>query len=253
MQSNKRPRPTPSQGHASTSSLHKIKPSQSSQSSQSSRSLHSRQSPTSPASALTPTGSSSLHRVNSAGTSQGHHGGAGGAGGPAQKPALLSSSQKKANHIQSEQKRRANIRRGYEALCEAVPALREAIALEDAQGPPQAQADERRGGSASAKGKGKGKAGDDAGDKEKMDGRAGPRSENVVLQKTIDHIQDLLQDKSDLLARLHSARAHLPPHQQNQNQSPWGMGAGAGEMPLWERAWTGGVGAGDDDDEGEDD
>src|SRR5882757_3069921 len=32
------------------------------------------------------------------------------------KPTLLTPSQKKANHIQSEQKRRANIRRGYEAL-----------------------------------------------------------------------------------------------------------------------------------------
>ncbi|TFY73101.1 hypothetical protein EWM64_g10910, partial [Hericium alpestre] len=44
------------------------------------------------------------------------------------KPTLLTTSQKKANHIQSEQKRRANIRRGYEALCDTVPALREAIA-----------------------------------------------------------------------------------------------------------------------------
>lgn len=50
------------------------------------------------------------------------------------KPALLSPSQKRANHIQSEQKRRANIRRGYEALCEAVPALREAIRLEEEAG-----------------------------------------------------------------------------------------------------------------------
>lgn len=47
------------------------------------------------------------------------------------KPALLSPSQKRANHIQSEQKRRANIRKGYEALCEAVPALRDAIRVEE--------------------------------------------------------------------------------------------------------------------------
>ncbi|KAI6042585.1 hypothetical protein EDC04DRAFT_967759 [Pisolithus marmoratus] len=45
--------------------------------------------------------------------------------------ALLSPSQKKANHIQSEQKRRANIRRGYDALCEIVPALREACRAEE--------------------------------------------------------------------------------------------------------------------------
>ena len=47
---------------------------------------------------------------------------------------MLSPSQKRANHIQSEQKRRANIRKGYEALCEAVPALREAIKLEEEAG-----------------------------------------------------------------------------------------------------------------------
>ncbi len=52
-------------------------------------------------------------------------------GAPKQPQTLLSPSQKKANHIQSEQKRRANIRRGYEALCETVPALREAIREEE--------------------------------------------------------------------------------------------------------------------------
>ncbi|KIJ05479.1 hypothetical protein PAXINDRAFT_21274, partial [Paxillus involutus ATCC 200175] len=52
---------------------------------------------------------------------------------PQNKAALLSPSQKKANHIQSEQKRRANIRRGYDALCETVPALREACQAEDEQ------------------------------------------------------------------------------------------------------------------------
>jgi len=35
------------------------------------------------------------------------------------------------NHAQSEQKRRANIRRGNEALCKTVPALREAIRQEE--------------------------------------------------------------------------------------------------------------------------
>ena len=54
--------------------------------------------------------------------------------GAAAKGTLLSPSQKRANHIQSEQKRRANIRRGYEALCEVVPALREAIKQEEEAG-----------------------------------------------------------------------------------------------------------------------
>jgi len=98
------------------------------------------------------------------------------------KPSLLSPSQKKANHIQSEQKRRANIRRGYEKLCETVPALREAI-REEEDGADGACDD--RGGGAPARGRGKrgrGRGKSDLG--EKIDGRAGPRSENVVLGKS---------------------------------------------------------------------
>jgi hypothetical protein len=87
------------------------------------------------------------------------------------KPTLLSADQKKANHIQSEQKRRANIRRGYEALCDIVPALREAIKAEEE--------------TCLAEGNGKRRRGKMLGeDGEKMDGRAGPRSESVVLQKS---------------------------------------------------------------------
>lgn len=98
------------------------------------------------------------------------------------KPALLSASQKKANHIQSEQKRRANIRRGYEALCETVPALREAIAAEDRE-LAEAAADSENGMRGKSKKKNRGKrAMSESG--EKIDGRAGPRSENVVLQKS---------------------------------------------------------------------
>jgi hypothetical protein len=124
------------------------------------------------------------------------------------KPPLLTTSQKKANHIQSEQKRRANIRRGYEALCEIVPALREAIkAEEEAERLAVAELDiptpagETHGAlgggamtsaadvnaAAIARKKARGKAvaaafGIEEG--EKVDGRAGPRSEAVVLQKS---------------------------------------------------------------------
>lgn len=88
------------------------------------------------------------------------------------KATLLSASQKKANHIQSEQKRRANIRRGYEALCETIPALREAIrAEEDANSAMGSGGKKRR----------RNRVGDDG---EKTDGRAGPRSENIVLAKS---------------------------------------------------------------------
>ena len=96
------------------------------------------------------------------------------------KHALLSPSQKKANHIQSEQKRRANIRRGYDALCETVPALREA-AREDEEREAEARAagDGKMSGKTVACGKSKRGKKDD-----RADGRAGPRSENVVLSKS---------------------------------------------------------------------
>jgi hypothetical protein len=112
----------------------------------------------------------------------------------AAKAPLLSPSQKKANHIQSEQKRRANIRQGYEALCETVPALREAIrAMEAEQAATAADFDE------GAKQKGKRrrtkKTSDDG---ERIDGRAGPKSECVVLQKSTPGLL-LLHESADML------------------------------------------------------
>ncbi|KAG6857411.1 hypothetical protein H0H87_004773 [Tephrocybe sp. NHM501043] len=178
------------------------------------------------------------------------------------KPALLSASQKKANHIQSEQKRRANIRRGYEALCECVPALREAIREEEdaiaAANDSSTSKPANVPGKRKAKSTVKGKDGED-----KIDGRAGPRSENVVLSKTIDYINELIDDRSALLARLHRARSSLPPGHPalipapytSQRPGPDGEHRSIDEQeicPLWEREWKGGHGTlgncGDDDD-----
>ncbi|KAI6123569.1 hypothetical protein EDD16DRAFT_1471613 [Pisolithus croceorrhizus] len=151
--------------------------------------------------------------------------------------ALLSASQKKANHIQSEQKRRANIRRGYDALCEIVPTLREAC-----------QAEEER---ITANGKGRGRRrGKSKEDGERIDGRAGPRSENVVLSKTIDYVNDLLSERESLMHRLHVARSILPPNHPLLQRHP------DAPPPLWERRWTGGQsneGEDDDDDDDDDD
>ncbi|KXN86064.1 hypothetical protein AN958_10540 [Leucoagaricus sp. SymC.cos] len=164
------------------------------------------------------------------------------------KQTLLSPSQKKANHIQSEQKRRANIRRGYEALCETVPALREAIREEE-----EAEARMSMGlGSSGKPTRSKRKKKDAAGaDAEKIDGRSGPRSENVILSKTIDYINDLLSEHSSLLARLERARSALPSGQ------PALVPTCTGE-PLWEREWKGGEGrldgeGGEEEDENNDD
>ncbi|WFD30046.1 hypothetical protein MSPP1_001059 [Malassezia sp. CBS 17886] len=49
---------------------------------------------------------------------------------------LLSDAEKKANHIASEQKRRANIRKGYEMLSDALPALQAEAAPVDEEGRP---------------------------------------------------------------------------------------------------------------------
>ncbi|KAH9481232.1 hypothetical protein JR316_0005753 [Psilocybe cubensis] len=152
------------------------------------------------------------------------------------KQTLLSPSQKKANHIQSEQKRRANIRRGYEALCETVPALREAIREEEEAERNLRSAINGNGPAVAPRKKSRKKNAKDGEDKDKdrLDGRAGPRSENVVLSKTIDHIQALLSDRSALLARLHRARSSLPPGHPALTPIL--------SDPPWEREWKGGEG-----------
>ncbi|KAJ7077132.1 hypothetical protein B0H15DRAFT_955233 [Mycena belliarum] len=159
---------------------------------------------------------------------------------PPAKPALLSASQKKANHIQSEQKRRANIRRGYEALCAAVPALRDAIRAEEALTQPTQSPEKgkRRRGDAAEKER----------EREKVDGRAGPRSENVVLSKSIDYMHELLSERAALGARLERARGALPPG--HPALAPPGH---AEAEPLWEREWKGGVHAEEDADDDDDD
>lgn len=65
------------------------------------------------------------------------------------------------------------------------------------------------------------------------DCRAVPRSENVVLQKSIDHIQELLDEQAVLISRLSVARTRAAGH-------PLLDVRGKGEIPLWEREWTGG-------------
>ncbi|KAG9126015.1 hypothetical protein FRC07_005193 [Ceratobasidium sp. 392] len=153
---------------------------------------------------------------------------------PREKPKLLSKDQKKKNHIHSEQKRRATIRKGYALLCEEVPSLRMAIAAAEAD-----EAEQAGDGDGRRRRRSRGRA--SAADGERLDGRAGPRSESVVLVKTIDHLKDLLAARQELVARVQELRAG-------------GLG---GDSP-WERNWDGGTGLapeedGDEEDDGEDD
>ncbi|CEP17679.1 hypothetical protein [Parasitella parasitica] len=84
--------------------------------------------------------------------------------GRVRKPAheLLSEDQKKANHIASEQKRRANIRIGFDQLVDMVPTLDNCH-----------------------------------------------RSEALILQKSVDYIKDLVQDKTNLKQRVRELQTVL--------------------------------------------
>ena len=121
------------------------------------------------------------------------------------KPPLLTPAQKKANHIASEQKRRAKIRRGYDALCEVVPSLKAAIAAE------QEAATSGSGGWSSAttpgidgkKGR-KTRSGKAAAEEvpTKDGSRAGPKSESVVLSQSAYAFSRILFVIADMLTYL---------------------------------------------------
>jgi hypothetical protein len=116
-------------------------------------------------------------------------------------------------------------------LCEIVPALRDAIAAEEELNATAAANGKRRRGRMLGE------------DGEKIDGRAGPRSESVVLHKTIEHLKALLSQRSALIERLHQAKMLLPPNH------PALYPPHASPTPPWERLWDGGCGlpAGIDD------
>lgn len=120
---------------------------------------------------------------------QGRSGGAEGSpdemgGDERKKPAhvLLTEAEKKANHIASEQKRRANIRKGYEMLCELVPNLNEAAGGGNEESEDDMDEEEDDGDKKRKRRASKNDGGCDIGG-EKIDGRAGPRSEAVILMK----------------------------------------------------------------------
>jgi len=125
--------------------------------------------------------------------------------------------------------------------------LREAIRKEDEE---TAAIMETAGGGSSQNGTRKKRTKNTSDDGEKVDGRAGPRSENIVLQKTIDYIQELNATKDDLLRRLARVRGTLPlDHPLLALQGI--PDSTVGQMiPLWEREWSYSP---DADDEGSED
>ncbi|GJN92693.1 hypothetical protein Rhopal_005728-T1 [Rhodotorula paludigena] len=180
------------------------------------------------------TTASSTSRARDSSTPSGVGGGGSPPLGANGKPALLTAEQKKANHIASEQKRRAAIRAGYDGLCEVVPALKAAVdefeervrkvALASGAASAQAQAIAQAasaGGPVPRRKGGRGRDGESTTGAlmggihvggEKIDGRAGPKSEAVVLSKTVEHLRLLLSTRADLLDRLGSAHALASSH-----------------------------------------
>ncbi|GAA5842525.1 hypothetical protein JCM3766R1_002618 [Sporobolomyces carnicolor] len=126
---------------------------------------------------------------------------------------LLSVEQKKANHIASEQKRRAAIRQAYDDLCAVVPVLRAAVQefeervrkLESEGGASTGGGNKKKKGKVEGNGKTGALMGGINVGGEKIDGRAGPKSEAVVLSKTVDRVRQLLLDRATLLENLSHA------------------------------------------------
>lgn len=174
------------------------------------------------------------------------------------KPTLLSTAQKKANHIASEQKRRAAIRTGYERLCDAVPALKAAVAEDEARSARGGRGSKSSSSTTTATTRGKGKATATKKDKvgqngEKVDGRAGPKSEAIVLAKcalpfclsflfatfrrltsilafisAVAYLRALLQSRASLLQSLASNEAR---------EQSMGRTVAPSER-LWDEKWT---------------
>jgi hypothetical protein len=62
----------------------------------------------------------------------------------------------------------------------------------------------------------------------------------------VEYIQQLLAERQHFTERLQRARAVLPP-----GHPVLGLSGPPGDLPLWEREWTGGLDAKDDDDAGD--
>lgn len=121
---------------------------------------------------------------------------------------LLTEAEKKANHIASEQKRRANIRKGYEMLCDLIPALRE-----DGEGEEQQEVDgmdEDGDGEDEDVKRGKRRRGlETSGGGEKIEGRTGPRSEAAILMAAVEHLRGQLEVHRQLVIEKEEAQLRV--------------------------------------------
>ncbi len=68
----------------------------------------------------------------------------------------------------------------------------------------------------------------------------------LTLVVAVEYIQQLLAQRQHFIERLQRARAMLPP-----GHPALGLARPPGEVSLWEREWSGGLDAKDDDDPGD--
>ncbi|KAH9448387.1 hypothetical protein Pst134EA_027699 [Puccinia striiformis f. sp. tritici] len=134
------------------------------------------------------------------------------------KPGLLSQEQKRANHIASEQKRRAAIRQGYSRLCMIVPSLRvrqqeqqstisrqseddsPTLVEQDLNSPAIGREDNNS--VAASKRKRNKSATQDL-----QLNQSGARSEAVVLAKTVEYLRELEGDRKGYLENLNRLKS----------------------------------------------
>lgn len=143
-----------------------------------------------------------------------------GVDGEKKKGVLLSTEEKKARHIFSEQKRRANIRKGYESLCELIPALRDGIdgdgsvGIDDDSGDEDDNEEGSNGGGGNGAKKGKRRRGQEMGDAsisggDRYEAKGGARSEAVILMAAVEHVRRELEKHRDLVSRKQDAQLRI--------------------------------------------
>ncbi|PWN34309.1 uncharacterized protein FA14DRAFT_156975 [Meira miltonrushii] len=132
-----------------------------------------------------------------------------GSGKKKQSHVLLTEAEKKANHIASEQKRRANIRKGYELLCSLVPSLRESMDEDGGDEEEDDEDDEDDAEEGDTKRGKKRKPGDGGGGGGNVDSKSGPRSEAMILMKVVDHIHGKIDEHNALVIKKQELQKEL--------------------------------------------
>lgn len=135
----------------------------------------------------------------------------GSSGKKKQSHVLLTEAEKKANHIASEQKRRANIRKGYELLCSLVPSLRESMD-QDGEGEEEEDDEEEDEDEEAEDGetkRGKKRKPGDGNTTGNAENKSGARSEAMILMKVVNHIHGKIDEHNALVIKKQELQKEL--------------------------------------------